>query len=57
MLILFRKMDAGWSFEIIPNSSSVSHSIDLAADLETLSSYQQRQLLLSSMLIIKLFIK
>ncbi|XP_050541037.1 nonsense-mediated mRNA decay factor SMG7-like [Daktulosphaira vitifoliae] len=39
-----------WSFEIIPNSSSNSHSIDLAADLETLSSYQQRLLINSSIL-------
>lgn len=45
-----RKIDKEWSFEIIPNSSGSSHSIDLAADLETLSSYQQRQLLNSSKL-------
>lgn len=42
------KKGKGWSFEIVPNSSSGSHSIDLAADLETLSSYQQRQSLNSS---------
>ncbi|XP_060875046.1 nonsense-mediated mRNA decay factor SMG7-like [Metopolophium dirhodum] len=47
-LIKAIKKDKGWSFEIIPNSSTSSHSIDLAADLETLSSYQQRQLLSSS---------
>lgn len=50
-LFLFSKKEKGWFFEIIPNSSAGSHSIDLAADLETLSSYQHRQLLNSSMLI------
>lgn len=50
---LHRKNDKGWSFEIVPNSSAGSHSIDLAADLETLSSYQQRQLLSSGKLSVK----
>ncbi|VVC35938.1 Hypothetical protein CINCED_3A014859 [Cinara cedri] len=47
-LIKAIKKDKEWSFEIVPSSSAGSHSIDLAADLETLSSYQQRQLLNSS---------
>lgn len=54
-MFLYSKKDKGWNFEIIPNSSGNSHSIDLAADLETLSSYQQRQFLNTSMLL-KLYI-
>lgn len=50
-MFVYRKIEKGWSFEIIPNSSASSHSIELAADLETLSSYQQRQLLNSSELL------